>query len=201
MLQWLSNSACGVFPCQVEVDVVQTFKDKAGKERKVTRKQMVDNFLVVTENIFLMLKTDTKIKNVAKMQAWATLASLEKIKHSLEYNDQITMQWRRLDDARPAWVLSVMMNQNSNECVTLIMRNLKQAGITSTKAFEKKRKIRESEVTQASVSELKIDALLRTIEEWEGMMGADKSAETVQHLMALYNKAVIYYSALNDDKH
>jgi hypothetical protein len=48
---------------------------------------MVDNFLVVTENIFLMLKTDTKIKNVAKMQAWATLASLEKIKHSLEYND------------------------------------------------------------------------------------------------------------------
>jgi hypothetical protein len=57
------------------------------------------------------------------------------------------MQWRKLDDARPAWVLSVMMNQNSNECVTLIMRNLKQAGITSTKAFEKKRKIRESEVT------------------------------------------------------
>lgn len=148
-----------------------------------------------------MLKTDTKIKNVAKMQAWATLASLEKIKHSLEYNDQITMQWRKLDDARPAWVLSVLMNQNSNECVTLIMRNLKQAGITSTKAFEKKRKIRESEVTQASVSELKIDALLRTIEEWEGMMGADKSADTVQHLMALYNKAVIYYSALNDDKH
>jgi len=48
---------------------------------------------------------------------------------------------------------------------------------------------------------LKIDALLRTIEEWEGMMDVNKSTETVQHLMALYNKAVIYYSALNDDKH
>lgn len=66
---------------------MKTYKDKQGKERKVTRKQMVDTFLVVTENIFLMLKSDTKIKNVAKMQAWATLASLEKIKHSLEYND------------------------------------------------------------------------------------------------------------------
>jgi hypothetical protein len=57
------------------------------------------------------------------------------------------MQWRKVDETRPPWVLSVMMNQNSNECVTLIMRNLKMAGIMSTKAFEKKRKIRESEVT------------------------------------------------------
>lgn len=57
------------------------------------------------------------------------------------------MQWRKLDETRPPWVLSVMMNQNSNEFVALIMRNLKTAGVTSTKAFEKKRKIRESEVT------------------------------------------------------
>lgn len=81
------------------------------------------------------------------------------------------------------------------------MRNLKMAGITSTKDFERKRKIRESEVTSASVNELKIDALLRTIEEWEAMMGQDKSNETVSHLIQLYNKAVVYYSALNDDKH
>lgn len=57
------------------------------------------------------------------------------------------MQWRKVDETRPPWVLNVMMNQNSNEYVALIMRNLKMAGVTSTKAFEKKRKIRESEVT------------------------------------------------------
>ena len=31
------------------------------------RKQMVDIYLVVTENNLMMLKTDTKIKNVAKL--------------------------------------------------------------------------------------------------------------------------------------
>jgi hypothetical protein len=45
---------------------------------------MVEHYIVITDSIFLLLKTDMKIKNVAKLQAWATLASLEKLKHSLE---------------------------------------------------------------------------------------------------------------------
>ena len=34
---------------------------------------MIDIYLVVTEHNLLMLKTDTKIKNVAKLLAWANL--------------------------------------------------------------------------------------------------------------------------------
>jgi len=48
---------------------------------------MADISIVVTESVILKLKTDTKIKNVAKLHAWACLPALEKIKHSLEYNE------------------------------------------------------------------------------------------------------------------
>jgi len=37
---------------------------------------MIDVYLVVTEQNLMMLKTDTKIKNVAKLQAWGSLAAL-----------------------------------------------------------------------------------------------------------------------------
>ena len=87
MLLWMSNAACGVFPCQQEQQVQVKVRDKQGNVKQVTRKQMVDIALVVTETVFLMLKIDTKIKNVAKLHAWATLPSLEKVKHSLESND------------------------------------------------------------------------------------------------------------------
>ena len=37
---------------------------------------MVDIYLVVTEHNLMMLKTDTKIKNVAKLQAWGSLSAM-----------------------------------------------------------------------------------------------------------------------------
>ena len=48
---------------------------------------MVDIYLVVTEHHLMMLKTDTKIKNVAKLLAWASLPALNRIHHSLTAND------------------------------------------------------------------------------------------------------------------
>lgn len=69
------------------------------------------------------------------------------------------------------------------------------------KGFEKKRKIREHEVTKKAFEELKIDALLATIAEWEEKLETQKTGEVVNHLIALYNKAIEYYGALQDDKH
>jgi hypothetical protein len=57
----------------------------------------------------------------------------------------------------------------------MVLRNLKQIGVNSAKSFEKKREIRESEVTKASVSEMNIDGLLRTIDEWELKLSQEKS--------------------------
>ncbi len=76
MLIWLSNTHCRVFPCQQENEVTVKIKDKQGQVTKQVRKNMIDIYLVITDNTLLMLKTDTKIKNVAKLLAWASLQAL-----------------------------------------------------------------------------------------------------------------------------
>jgi hypothetical protein len=43
--------------------------------------------------------------------------------------------------------------------------------------------------------------LLATISEYEKQLRNAEDSKTAKHLIALYNKAVEYYSALNDDKH
>ena len=87
MLIWLSNTNCRVFPCQQENEVNVKIKDKSGTVTKQIRKNMIDIYLVITEHHLLMLKTDTKIKNVAKLLAWGSLQALSKINHSLTAND------------------------------------------------------------------------------------------------------------------
>lgn len=59
----------------------------------------------------------------------------------------------------------------------------------------------ESEVSGDTVKDLQIDRLLATIGEYERQLEQAGESKTAKHLIALYNKAVEYYSALNDDKH
>ena len=108
-----------------------------------------------------MLEPDHKIKNVARLVAWATLPSLEQIKRNLDFPDSITFVWRKIDEKDP-WQLSVIM-QNANECLNFIVRHLKRQGLIVNKNYEKKRKILESEVTEKAMKELKIDVLLEKI--------------------------------------
>lgn len=171
-----------------------------GKKTGKVRKQMIDIYLVVTEHNLMMLKTDTKIKNVAKLQAWGSLSAVQKINHSLTANDQITMYWRRVENRKP-WVLNVLMNQNSNDCISMIVKNLKKDGVQIKKEYEKKRMILESEVTKNAIKQMKIDSVLATIDQFEKKMEEQVTHGTAQHLIALYNKAVEYYSALDDDRH
>lgn len=73
MMIWFNNGDSKVFPCQQEVQMQVTQK---GKKTGKVRKQMVDVYLVVNEYNLMVLKTDTKIKNVAKLQAWGSLVAL-----------------------------------------------------------------------------------------------------------------------------
>ena len=60
------------------------------------------------------------------------------------------MYWRRVQGRKP-WVLNVMMNQNSSDCISMVVKNLKRANITIKKEYEKKRMIMESEVTKQAI--------------------------------------------------
>ena len=83
MLIWFNNQDCRVFPCQQENDVTYKIKDKSGNVTKKVRKTATDIYLVVTDHHLMMLKTDTNIKNVAKLLAWASLPALSKINNNL----------------------------------------------------------------------------------------------------------------------
>lgn len=70
---WTSNRTCGVFNCQEEKDG----NNIAGRGSGTLKKGLVDMLIVITESMFLIMEPDHKIKNVARLVAWATLASLE----------------------------------------------------------------------------------------------------------------------------
>ena len=91
--------------------------------------------------------------------------------------------------------------QNSSECLNLIVKHLKRQGLIINKLYEKKRKIMESEVTEKAMKELKIDILLQKIQEYEKVIESSPNQQVAQQLIMLYNKAIEYYSAINDEKY
>ena len=80
----------------------------------------------------------------------------------------------------------------------MIVKNLKRDGVKINKEYEKKRMILESEVTKNAIKQMQIDSVLLTIQQFEAKMEQQVTNTTAQHLIALYNKAVEYYSALDD---
>lgn len=75
-----------------------------------------------------------------------------------------------------------------------IIENIKAQGFVEDLSWERKRRITEEEVTQAKFAKMDIDNLLGTIGECEAKWATDKSEEAQEHLIALYNKAIEFYS-------
>jgi hypothetical protein len=98
---------CGVFPCELEREVIYHEHDGDSKTLKKVRISRVNIYLVVTETTLLVLETDLVSKSVAKLTSWATLSALEKIRHRLDPDDFIQFFWRRLPDQKEPWVLNV----------------------------------------------------------------------------------------------
>lgn len=190
---WLQNSLCGIFPCQEEKE----------NQSGVKRKGYIDVYTVVTESIILYLEPDHKIKNVARLIAWFTLPSLEQIKRNMENPNSLSFIYRKLEDSNADHQLEFkMIMQNSTDCTNLIIKNLKAQGIIVNKGYEKKRKILESEVSsEAATKGINIQDLHAIIVQQEALLASDPTKIVVDSLMELYNKAIVYYSALSDEKH
>jgi hypothetical protein len=60
--------------------------------------------------------------------------------------------------------LSILLPNNANDCVNLILKHLKNHGLSIDKKYAKKKKLQESEVTADSVMQQhEVDKLLKTI--------------------------------------
>ena len=80
-----------MYPCELERENIYYEEDfnTGAKTLKKVRTIRVQIYLVVTENLLLVLEIDQTLKNVAKLTAWCTLNALEKIRHKLEPDDFI----------------------------------------------------------------------------------------------------------------
>ena len=73
--------------------------------------------------------------------------------------DNISFIWRKTEDQETQLEFKMVM-KNSQECLNLITKNLKNIGINVSKVYEKKRKILESEVSsEAATKGINIDDL------------------------------------------
>ena len=91
MNSWYNIPECRVFPCQEQQEVSFKVKDKSGEVKKQTRKQLISIYLVVTPTTLLMLRTNDKMRNVAKLHACASLSAIEKVKNGLQNQEQVTI--------------------------------------------------------------------------------------------------------------
>lgn len=185
-----ATGSIAVYPCQEEKEAAP------GK-----RKALIDVFTVITESLLLILEPDPRIKNVARLIAWFTLPALEQIKRNMDSPRSISFIWRKLEDSDHQQEFKMQM-QNSQDCIGLISKNLKALGISVSRVYEKKRKILESEVSsEAATKGINIDDLHAVIAQQEAQLAVQPTKVLVDNLMELYNKAIVYYSALSDEKH
>lgn len=91
---WQSNPKCGVFPCVEQHQERVKVRDKEGNVRRTIRKTNFDVYLVVTPNQVLVLRTDQRNKSVGKLNAWASLHAVEKVKQGIDDNEQVSIQMR-----------------------------------------------------------------------------------------------------------
>ncbi len=189
--QQQSTTSMAVFPCQEEKEPSATGK----------RKVLIDVFTVVTESLLLFLEPDARVKNVARLNAWFTLPSLEQVRRNMDSTKSIAFIWRKIEDTDHQLEFKMQM-PNSQDCISLISKNLKSLGISVSRVYEKKRKILESEVSsEAATKGINIDDLHALIAQQEAALAAAPSKLLLDNLMELYNKAIVYYSALSDEKH
>ena len=92
--------------------------------------------------------------------------------------------------------LRMRTSTSAAECVEQLNRILSSEGFSKKESFEKKRKIMIEEVTSAQYKNLEVEKLEQSINEQFEKWEADKTnQEVTNHLMALYNKAIEYWSA------
>lgn len=165
----------------------------------------LERYILVWENSFYLFEPDSKNKDMAKLLSGATLWSLEKIVRNLDSPDLVTFVWKKLENQKDQWSLKVEVKKAEN-LISLIVKYLKSLEISSHKRYEKQRKILESEVNAKALKKTDVSVLLKEISDAELEIKSHATSKLkiypletkAKNLMELYQKAIEYYSALDN---
>jgi len=135
-----------IYPCTQEKE----YLSKNGQGQKVKKRAQIDVYIVISEQVLLVLEPEPKMKGVGKLVSWGTLPTIDNIKRNLDAPDRLTISWRKVDYKEP-WILNIFMPNIADECLNLMKSHLQKQGCIIDKRYDKKKKLQESEVTASGV--------------------------------------------------
>lgn len=131
--------------------------------------------------------------------AWATLHSLEKVRRNVTVRpEMVTMVWNNPGTGKP-WMLNLLFFTTPEPFLALLVSTMTTLGVGVEKTSKTQSKINESDVTKEAIQQMDIEQILEHIEDYEEeVQDNDLSLSSIQTLITLYQKAIEYYSALDN---
>ena len=118
--------------------------------QKVKKIVKIDVYIVVSEQVFLVLEPEPKMKGIGKLVSWGTLPTIDNIKRNMDQPDVLTIAWRKVDYKEP-WILTVILPNNAEDFVKLVLGHLQKQKLEISTKFERRKKLKESDVTAEGV--------------------------------------------------
>lgn len=158
--------------------------------------------VVITPTALLLFEQHKHQKTLGMLIAWATLHSLDRVRRNITNRPQyLTMLWKaESDGSTKPWTLNLAITDGRHEeCVNYIVTQMSNMGVGIEKVRKNQTKIKESDVTKESIAQMDIEQLQEHILDYEDEVASyDLSLSTIQTLTTLYQKAIEYYSALDN---
>ena len=145
--------------------------------------------IAITHSYFLLLEPDQKNHQLGYPIFWATLSSIKSIQKSKNTEDLIVIEWSEILGQN----FQVFQTCKTKMLINLISDNLNKLGsiVQNTYLLD----------IEEGIDRIKIYDILRKIERSERLLETFVDDEKVNGLIALYQKAVEYFSALNDSRY
>ena len=156
----------------------------------------IPRYLVLSQSNLLNFEIIDKKENKMKLISWANLQSLLNIKRKKDEQFTLILTWK--DAHKSEGLTQIVALEQASKFCELIIRNMKGFGVKISKNIIKQPDLTLDDVTVKAYDQIDIMDLLENITILESRLPEEFTIDIVSTLMMLYQKAVEYYSALND---
>ena len=169
---------------------------KRVKEKEILFGKYVESnkLLVISDLYFCLYEIDKKNKNKGELTFWSNIKALITIKRIVKENICIFI-WRNKFDNKKEHEIYIVI-PHGEEVVNLMISKMESFGIKyniSQKTIGPK---------EGKLPSCDIEMVEKEIEEYEKKINQnDVSVEMVQYLILLYERAIEYYSAINNPRY
>jgi hypothetical protein len=182
---WDTQPGMKVFICQeIDPQNQKFFKDRA---------------LVVSHSMILELETNPQYPGQGHLICYASLFSLNTIKVAKSDNQKVTFEWKISENDIP--LAQQFKIPNFSEFIALALENTEKLGVSiDRKIIRPISSISEEDVNSQALQKIKIKEITEGIIQHEVSIQDEISKDKINQLIELYQKAIEYYSAVNDQK-